>query len=66
MGVWHLKGCPRCGGDMYLARDIFGWYMQCLQCSQLKDVEFDEQGNAKEVDPVSTMDGRQRKRGGRW
>ena len=29
-----LKGCPHCGGDVRLARDIYGAYLQCLQCSR--------------------------------
>ena len=31
MGLW-IKGCPRCGGDLYSDRDIMGYYRQCLQC----------------------------------
>ena len=48
MAVWKLKGCPRCGGDVYLDSDLNGWYEQCLQCSQrheLKDIrQFQEPG----------------------
>ncbi len=33
MAKWQLKGCPRCGGDMYVDKDIDGWYTKCLQCS---------------------------------
>lgn len=33
MGRWRMKSCPRCGGDMYIDRDLDFWYMQCLQCS---------------------------------
>jgi hypothetical protein len=31
--MWELKKCPRCGGDMFIDRDIYGWYVKCLQCS---------------------------------
>jgi hypothetical protein len=31
MGLW-LKGCPKCGGDLYNDRDVMGYYRQCLQC----------------------------------
>jgi ssDNA-binding Zn-finger/Zn-ribbon topoisomerase 1 len=24
--------CPKCGGNVYLEKDHFGWYQQCLQC----------------------------------
>jgi hypothetical protein len=33
MGKWKSKACPRCGGDMFLDRDLDFWYEQCLQCS---------------------------------
>jgi len=28
-----LKGCKRCGGDLFLERDSEGTYISCLQCS---------------------------------
>lgn len=31
--MWKLKSCPRCGGDVFIDRDEYGWYEQCLQCS---------------------------------
>ena len=33
MSRWRLKGCPRCGGDVYIDKDLDNWYEQCLQCS---------------------------------
>lgn len=30
--MWKLKGCARCGGDVYINRDEYGWFVQCLQC----------------------------------
>jgi hypothetical protein len=35
------RKCVKCGGSVYLDRDQFGWYEQCLQCgfvSDLKDI----------------------------
>ena len=29
---WNLKGCPRCGGDTFIDRDLDGWYESCLMC----------------------------------
>ncbi len=47
MGMWKLKSCPRCSGDIFIAKDLDGWYEQCLQCSyrhELKDIaEFKKQ-----------------------
>jgi DNA-directed RNA polymerase subunit RPC12/RpoP len=31
--VVKLKGCKRCGGDLFLERDAEGTYISCLQCS---------------------------------
>lgn len=34
----NLKGCPKCQGALYLARDMYGKYVNCLQCGFTKDV----------------------------
>ncbi len=31
MALW-IKGCSRCGGDLYSDRDVMGYYRQCMQC----------------------------------
>jgi DNA-directed RNA polymerase subunit RPC12/RpoP len=31
--VVKIKGCKRCGGDLFLERDTEGTYISCLQCS---------------------------------
>jgi DNA-directed RNA polymerase subunit RPC12/RpoP len=31
--VVKIKGCKRCGGDLFLERDSEGAYISCLQCS---------------------------------
>ena len=28
------RACPHCGGDVRSVRDIYGAYLQCLQCSR--------------------------------
>ncbi|MEE2884598.1 MAG: hypothetical protein VX701_02770 [Chloroflexota bacterium] len=33
------KPCPRCQGYMYMNRDTYGNYIQCIQCGHLIDVE---------------------------
>ena len=35
----YLKSCPKCRGDMYLERDNFGSYRQCLQCGKTEDTD---------------------------
>ena len=34
-----FKVCPRCHGDLYLNEDVFGKYLNCLQCGYMKDSE---------------------------
>ncbi|MCY3693030.1 MAG: hypothetical protein OXI54_02015 [Chloroflexota bacterium] len=29
-----LQACPHCGGNVRKIRDIYGAYLQCLQCSR--------------------------------
>jgi len=47
MVKWRIKACPRCQGDMFIDKGIYGWYEQCLQCSyqqELRDIsEFKNQ-----------------------
>ena len=33
------KRCPKCGGNVYLDRDYYGWYEKCLQCAYTRDLE---------------------------
>ena len=28
----YFKACPRCRGDMTLGEDMYGRYLECLQC----------------------------------
>ena len=34
----RLKGCPKCRGALYLASDMYGRYVNCLQCGFTKDL----------------------------
>ena len=33
-----LKGCPKCQGTLTLASDMYGRYVNCLQCGFSKDL----------------------------
>ena len=33
-----FKGCPKCQGDLYLERDAYGRYVNCLQCGFTRDL----------------------------
>ena len=35
----YLKSCPRCKGALYLNRDIYGTYKECLQCGYMLDIQ---------------------------
>jgi|AP95_1055475.scaffolds.fasta_scaffold108365_1 hypothetical protein len=35
-----LKSCPKCtDGDLAFDKDAYGWYLQCVQCAHLIDLE---------------------------
>ncbi len=36
--MWKLKGCPKCNGDIFLEKDVSGWYERCLQCGYNRDM----------------------------
>lgn len=38
MVMWKFKSCPRCGGDIFLDKDMDSWYEQCLQCGYRHDL----------------------------
>ena len=31
--MFWFKGCPKCHGDLYSDRDVYGSYVVCFQCS---------------------------------
>ena len=48
---WRIKSCPRCHGDMFIDKGLYGWYEQCLQCSyqqELKEMQFKKQSPERE------------------
>ena len=30
--MWKIKGCPKCHGDVFIDKDMDGWFEKCLQC----------------------------------
>ncbi len=49
MRILKLKGCKRCGGDLFLERDYEGTFIACLQCSAVYVLGKD--GNPKQPEP---------------
>ena len=37
--MWKLKGCPRCGGDVFVDCDPYGRCEHCLQCGYHSDLQ---------------------------
>lgn len=50
------KRCPRCNGDLFIGRDQYGLFLQCLQCGYLRDLRMqfggEEQKSVREKEPV--------------
>ena len=34
-----FNACPKCGGDLQLRRDIYGMFVNCLQCGLQRDLD---------------------------
>ena len=49
-----LKGCPRCQGTLNLASDMYGRYVNCLQCGFIRDLPdtLPQAGTAAPAAPV--------------
>jgi DNA-directed RNA polymerase subunit M/transcription elongation factor TFIIS len=37
-----FKACPKCHGDLYIDKDAYGQYVECLQCGYSKDLTSDQ------------------------
>ena len=57
MGKWKISGCPRCGGSLFVDRDMDGWYEQCINCSYRNElkVPVDSALKIDTKDELSTM-----------
>ena len=40
-----FKGCPKCAGDLYSGEDMYGKFLNCLQCGYLKDLLADNRSD---------------------
>lgn len=57
--MWKLKGCPKCGGDLFIDKDMDNyWYAQCLQCSYYRELrnikQVEELAHTEKKEPVAT------------
>lgn len=35
----YFKACPRCHGDVNVVNDLFGKYLECLQCGHEMNIK---------------------------
>ena len=42
-----LKACPRCLGDLNSDRDIYGEYLECVQCGYIQDCDSGQRPSGK-------------------
>ena len=31
--------CPKCGGNIYLDSDYYGWFEECIQCGYTRNMQ---------------------------
>ena len=52
--IWY-KACPRCkSGAIVVDNDFYGWYVQCLQCAYMVDIDESEEVESVLVTRVET------------
>ena len=34
-----FKACPKCQGDLQVRRDVYGMFINCIQCGLQKDLD---------------------------
>jgi hypothetical protein len=53
MTMWELRNCPRCQGDLFIDKDLDGWYEQCLQCGYRREMKPIAEAKKKESSPIA-------------
>lgn len=43
----YLKSCQKCGGDVYRSSDMYGDFLDCLQCGNMPDVPINGKKNSE-------------------
>jgi predicted nucleic-acid-binding Zn-ribbon protein len=58
-GFVSRSKCPKCGGNVFLDSDLFGWYEGCLQCGYTRNlqkiVKFGNEAVEKYVETLSEI-----------
>jgi ribosomal protein S27AE len=53
MTMWKMRNCPRCQGDLFIDKDLDGWYEQCLQCGYRREMRAIAEAGRPPLDLVS-------------
>ena len=46
-GMFYLKACARCDGDLYIDGDYYGSFLRCLQCGRLTEINVPRSGDLR-------------------
>ena len=46
-----FKSCPKCRGDLYQDRDVYGVYLKCVQCAFTRETA--DRGETATADPLT-------------
>ncbi len=60
MVKWKYRSCPRCDGDIFIDRDLHGWFEQCLQCGYVRNL-----GNTIKLGQQEALSKKERREGSR-
>ena len=63
--IAKVKGCERCGGDLFLERDSDGVYVSCLQCGAVYNRRTKEEGRDMKKVPIGGGTGKHYHRWGK-
>lgn len=36
--MFKLERCPKCGGNVHVDRDEYGWFVECIMCGYMQDL----------------------------
>ena len=53
--MYFLKGCPRCGGDVYEGSDIYATYLACIQCGHYASDDETEALRSERAGPPAAL-----------
>jgi uncharacterized Zn finger protein (UPF0148 family) len=52
LAMLFLRACPKCGGDLFMDRDMYGGYVKCLQCGLMRYTEEEQRPAARKRESV--------------